>query len=128
MIGTACQKKATIRLPLLAAATLVFVCTGTNARLDAATIAWPSPEAVRHDAVIATQQERVNTAATNASESLREKIHVLSPHDAALYHAAFAAQDISDWRLADDALARVQDKRLIGHVLADRYLRRGLSL
>lgn len=45
----------------------------------------------------------------------------LSLGDAALYRRIFAHQDRADWAAADRDIARLRDKRLLGHVLADRY-------
>ncbi len=66
--------------------------------------------------------------APEAKGSLGDTIHVLSPRDASLFRAAFAAQEKADWGFADKALEQVKDKRLSGHILADRYLRRGWTL
>ena len=52
----------------------------------------------------------------------------MTAQDAALYRAAFAAQEKADWTFADKALAQVADKRLVGHVLADRYMHRAPAL
>lgn len=46
---------------------------------------------------------------------------ILSAQDIDLYRKAFAAQDVGNWAGADAALAKVKDRRLVGHVLADRY-------
>jgi len=47
---------------------------------------------------------------------------VLNPGDAALYKEIFAAQAASNWAAADHAMAKLKDRRLVGHVLAQRYL------
>src|SRR5258708_6787530 len=47
---------------------------------------------------------------------------VLSPTDAVLYRDIFAAQAANNWAAADRGVARVKDRRLVGHVLAQRYL------
>ena len=46
----------------------------------------------------------------------------LSAEDAARYRQAFASTVIADWAGADAALAQIQDRRLVGHVLAIRLL------
>jgi soluble lytic murein transglycosylase-like protein len=46
----------------------------------------------------------------------------LSPVDLALYRRAFAAVDSSDWATVDGTLPHIQDRRLIGHIQAARYL------
>ncbi|MGE0256667.1 MAG: transglycosylase SLT domain-containing protein [Alphaproteobacteria bacterium] len=47
---------------------------------------------------------------------------VLSPADVAAYRAIFAYQDDGKWAAADAQIARLRDRRLMGHVLAQRYL------
>jgi soluble lytic murein transglycosylase-like protein len=113
-------------LPKLAAATLLFLGLSTNTQLDAAT-SWPS--------LIAAPQPIANTnpappapVASLPDLPPADASHVLSPQDADLYRAAFAAQEKADWRNADEALAKIKDQRLAGHVLADRYLRRPMTL
>ena len=49
---------------------------------------------------------------------------ILSPKDADLYRAIFKTQTVADWTTADRAIALLVDRRLMGHVLADRYQRR----
>jgi soluble lytic murein transglycosylase-like protein len=47
---------------------------------------------------------------------------VLSQSDSGLYREIFALQQDGKWRAADDRIARLGDRRLMGHVLAQRYL------
>lgn len=47
---------------------------------------------------------------------------VLSPADAAAYRKIFALQSRAAWREADQQIAGLKDRRLLGHVLAQRYL------
>src|SRR5258708_33734425 len=47
---------------------------------------------------------------------------VLSPTDAVLYRDIFAAQAANNWAAADRGVPRVKDRRLGGHLLAQRYL------
>lgn len=47
---------------------------------------------------------------------------VLTPKDISLYKTIFAAQKSHDWKAADEAIGRLKNKLLLGHVLADRYL------
>ena len=47
---------------------------------------------------------------------------VLSASDDRLYREVFALQEAGDWRAADRAIGKLQDRRLMGHVLAQRYL------
>jgi len=47
---------------------------------------------------------------------------VLSDRDANLYREIFALQVKGDWRAADKRIVRLSDERLLGHLLAQRYL------
>lgn len=47
---------------------------------------------------------------------------VLQPAEALRYRRIFLAQQKGDWKLADREIARLDDRRLMGHVLAQRYL------
>jgi len=46
----------------------------------------------------------------------------LSADDAALYRDIFDVQDRGDWKKANRLIARLSDRMLMGHVLAQRYL------
>lgn len=46
----------------------------------------------------------------------------LSPADAERYRTIFRLQAEADWKGADREIGRLGDRRLLGHVLADRYL------
>jgi soluble lytic murein transglycosylase-like protein len=109
-----------VRLPKLAALTLVFLGFSTNAQLDAAT-PWSMPTS------LPTPHAAPSVAPVLASQE-DPALHILSPKDATLYRAAFAAQESGDTKTADTALAEVKDRRLVGHVLADRYLGHSMDL
>src|SRR3546814_2083927 len=47
---------------------------------------------------------------------------VLTPHDADLYRRIFVLQEDGRWPQADRLIAELSDKRLLGHLLAQRYL------
>ncbi len=47
---------------------------------------------------------------------------VLSEDDAQLYRDIFALQKAGKWRQADKKIAQLNDQRLLGHLLAQRYL------
>ena len=70
---------------------------------DALTFDTPKPEA---------------KAASYTTEALSNK-------DAALYQAIFAAQSAGNWEAADAAMAKLDDQRLRGHVLFQRYMHPG---
>jgi soluble lytic murein transglycosylase-like protein len=46
----------------------------------------------------------------------------LHPSDVARYRRIFSAADLGQWKVIDDALPALGDRRLVGHVLATRYL------
>ena len=47
---------------------------------------------------------------------------VLSESDAGLYREIFALQETGKWKAADARIAQLADRRLMGHVLAQRYM------
>ena len=47
---------------------------------------------------------------------------VLSAADVALYQRIRAAQTVADWAVSDRLVGSLQDRRLLGYVLAERYL------
>lgn len=47
---------------------------------------------------------------------------LLSDADVERYRQIFAAQAVADWAKADGIMARLEDRRLVGHLLAQRYL------
>lgn len=125
------------RLPHLAATAFFFLGLSAHPHVEANT-QWI--EALRLSvppvASAATKQPdpKQNTAKQTAAV-MNElelagggRIQVLTPRDAALYRAAFEAQARGDWQTADNALQQTKDKRLTGHVLADRFSRRAPTL
>jgi soluble lytic murein transglycosylase len=114
-IWSTCVTK-TKRLSFMAVAVAVAWLAGTHTQLDAAP-AWPS--------LADLPQPQLSISADKDSKN---PIQILSAVDAALYRAAFAAQSQNNTESADQALSHVKDKRLTGHVLADRYLRGSMDL
>jgi soluble lytic murein transglycosylase-like protein len=47
---------------------------------------------------------------------------ILAHGDVALHHRILAAQSIGDWALADRLIGELHDQRLLGYILAERYL------
>ena len=88
------------------AAALVFVCLGSAAAL-ADTLTGGAPALGPTSAV---------------SERAIALPKILSARDAAAYAGIFKLQEAGRWPEADRAMARLDDKRLLGHVLAQRYL------
>ncbi|MDD3182275.1 MAG: transglycosylase SLT domain-containing protein [Alphaproteobacteria bacterium] len=63
-------------------------------------------------------------AAAQQTDRLDKAMGALSLKDAALYRMLFAAQEKQEWLRAEKIQTQISDKRLMGHVLADRYERR----
>lgn len=64
------------------------------------------------------------------NEHLDSKLHVpkiLSAHDRALYIQAIEAQEEKEWPRANRLLKQIENKILVGHVLAERYLGKGYT-
>lgn len=73
---------------------------------------------------LASEQRTTQTAAIVPGAMEREAglPRLLSDGDAAIYRSIFRLQDEGRWPEADKAITRLTDKRLLGHVLAQRYL------
>src|SRR5688572_23411892 len=73
---------------------------------------------------LADEQRSTQTAAIVSGGLERETglPRLLSDSDAAIYRSIFRLQDEGRWPEADKAITRLKDKRLLGHVLAQRYL------
>jgi soluble lytic murein transglycosylase len=99
-------------LPRLAATAVVCWVLGTNTYFDSSntsqSLIWNS------------QPQATYTGDPNNGPQL----NVLTARDTVLYEDVFAAQSSGDWKKADNAIAKLRDKSLMGHVLADRYQRR----
>jgi len=101
-------------LPKLAATALIC-CTlvGANSYLDSAKPVASVPEFA--DATTAQLSGDIPA------------LKVLSAKDAGHYLTIFTAQEKGDWKSADATIAKLGDHRLLGHVLADRYMRKPAS-
>ena len=62
------------------------------------------------------------------TESLAGMRYGLSPGDLERYRRAFAAADSSDWQAMKTVVLQLEDRRLVGHVLAQRYLSLGTNV
>lgn len=58
----------------------------------------------------------------SGSANIEALAAVLPASDATLYREIFALQKKGKWKAADKRIAKLADKRLLGHVLAQRYL------
>lgn len=109
------------RSTLTAAALLGFALAGTDvaAQEDPSRVVAPELMAQSdsgsdpHGAVLALALE-------NLAKDHRGM--VLSSADVTRYRAIFEAQAKADWAAADKAMVGLQDKRLLGHVLYQRYM------
>jgi soluble lytic murein transglycosylase-like protein len=114
-------------MPKVAAVTFLFLGLSTNTHLDAAST-WSIHAG---QSTLPAVPDKYNAPEMNAvlsDNGENDFTHVLTAKDAELYRAAFVAQEKADWKTADDILGLIKDKKLMGHILADRYLRRGPTL
>ena len=104
--------------------------SGRGALVSAATVLClalsivASPSWARNVATQAAADRDESTTATERSAEKREFSfgHVISPEDGERYRRIFDAQDDGAWKRADAEIAGLQDRLLLGHVLAQRYL------
>jgi len=75
--------------------------------------------------VAVTAPSQQDIAAAEQTDRLDKAMGALSVKEAALYRALFAAQSRGEWPKADKLQNQVTDKRLMGHVMLDRFERRG---
>ena len=62
------------------------------------------------------------TPASGWTDGMAELPRVLSDDDASRYRKIFSLQEDGDWRAADRLIGALDDRVLMGHVLAQRYL------
>ena len=110
----------------LAYLTIIFLGLATTIHVSATNTLSPLPETKTAEAVPAPND--TVTKITLLSSGLDTAMGVLAPEDALLYRSIFEAQKQEDWSKADSAIESLTDKRLMGHVLADRYQRRSPSI
>ncbi len=75
----------------------------------------------------ATEPTAVQVAAAASKQAplpteAKTALKVLSDRDAQLYRDIFTLQKAGKWRKADKKIGQLSDQRLMGHVLAQRYL------
>ena len=92
---------------------------GTAATLGAATIAWSMLVATPLPAATAAE-----TATLPAGEKATgvDLPRILSDRDEHRYKRIFALQEKGDWRRADNLIRQLDDRLLLGHVQAQRFL------
>lgn len=113
-------------------ATGSFLSAGGGARLTASLlilggllVPTDSSFSVTAQAMAAEQTSVQTTAASKHApvpSNAQTAPKVLSESDAQLYRDVFALQKAGKWRQADKKIDRLSDQRLMGHVLAQRYL------
>ena len=105
------------------------------ARIAAAKEKAKRAEAAKERVGSATQSVQSEAARPSAESSIvgalerkrgepAKPAEVLSDADAKLYREIFQAQKKAKWRTANKLIKKLGDKRLVGHVLAERYLGR----
>ncbi len=70
----------------------------------------------------ATRDGAGPTTERNAEQRSFAFGRIVSPEDSERYRRIFDAQDDGDWKRADVEIENLQDRMLLGHVLAQRYL------
>lgn len=111
MTATKTTARPAARLPRLAVTAFICWTLGANTEVGAANTSF------------ALRDPPAPSFAVRTNDNLPSYLHVLSDKDAALYHKIFSAQETLDWRTADTLIGELDDRRLMGHVLADRYKR-----
>lgn len=82
------------------------------------------PPATTHTADPSKAQTPASPASALRARPLsdRQRAEPLSDRDARLYKGIFTLQDKGEWAAADRLIAQLRDERLVGYVLAQRYL------
>lgn len=107
------------QLALLAILTLGLTTNTHDSVAD--TLSFPKTKVV----VAAPSIE--DLAVADRTARLDYAMGALSEGQANIYRVIFAAQKKQDWDRADELIGDIEDFRLMGHVLADRFERRGAS-
>lgn len=130
----------TYRRPVLGILTVLFAI----ACVETAPVAWATAKnaqtAATKKAAATTARKKKKQKPTPAVEKAVEKPEVASPYslqgrrfnkvshsthldkgDAALYNRIFMLQEMGDFKKANEAIAKLGDHRLMGHVLFQRY-------
>jgi len=104
-------------------AVVALICWGlsTTTHVSATNTSSPLPDTK-------TVAAAPPSAASLLPSELDTAMGALTPEDALLYRLIFEAQKQDDWNKADEVMANLSDRRLVGHVLADRYARRPAGL
>ncbi len=103
---------------------IATMMSGRAKTLIPALLAFAVALAVGRVAVAAGDPPPVNDTASLTVGAVGEAAlpAVLSAADADLYRRIFDVQEDGDWKTADALIAKLADRQLMGHVLAQRYL------
>lgn len=104
---------------MLVACAAMLALAGSAVSLRAEVL---QPQDLQPRSVLASTQEGPLPAARHAAPSADGLPAVLTSQDAERYRRIFALQEDGRWQEADRLIAALEDKRLLGHVLAQRYL------
>jgi len=126
-----------LRTTLLLGASLLVLASGDPTGEMRAQADQPGPAAPATVQVAAVTQPQPSATAKPAPEALRPwsltdpvlltdevqaQDHQMPPADARRYRRVFELQAEADWDRADREIARIQDQRLMGHVLHQRLM------
>lgn len=98
-------------------AVILSVMLGVQIARDADRLQSEQAATTRSEAVLESSRNMVGRVLDRLGAHRR-----LSEQDAARYAHIFAFQDVGDFKAADAEIAKLDDRRLMGHVLAQRYL------
>ena len=110
-----------VTLARLALVTIISSGLATTTHFSAANTLLPLPESSMTAPALATLH--TNTLTAKEPGPLDQAMNALSPNNALRYRAIFAAQKTGEWTKAEALTSTLSDKRLLGHVQADRYQR-----
>lgn len=119
MLALSTQNQAALRLSQLAATVVICWSIGSYTHI----LPGNTSSASHHVSQSASGITGSLALRKGGQSSSMPEFAVLDAEDAAHYQAIFKAQSEESWNEADSLIEKVKDRRLIGHVLADRYFR-----
>lgn len=111
------QNRKAIGISVIAVVVALCFMLGVQIARDANRLQAEQADTTRSAAVLASSRNMMERVLDRLGSHRR-----LSEVDAARYAHIFAFQDIGDFKSADAEIAKLNDRRLLGHVLAQRYL------
>lgn len=106
-----------VGLAVIAVSVMLAGVAGVQIARDADRLQTEQTSVTRSQAVLASSRNMVERVLDRFGAHRR-----LSEEDAARYAHIFAFQDVGDITAADREISKLGDRRLMGHVLAQRYL------